>query len=130
MTDSTARNISHGDYLGTSLASGRASTLVSFRGNSTVTIYQDHNVTSVTDAGTGRYVLNFETNYKSANYIASLLARDVDPAENGAANLGALTSNSTKTVSQFRVISCYAPTTTLADPSEYMVQIFGELLDE
>ena len=130
MTDSTARNISHGDYLGTSLASGRASTLVGFRGTSTVTIYQDHNVTSVTDAGTGRYVLNFERNYKTSAYIASLLARDADPAENGAANLGALTSSSTKTVSQFRVISCYAPTTSLADTSEYMVQIFGELVDE
>ena len=130
MTNTTGRNISHGDYLGTSLASGRASTLVSFRGTGTVAIYQDHNVTSVTDGGTGRYVLNFEKAYKSANYIASLLTRDADPAENGAANLGAITSNSTKIVSNFLIFSCYAPTNSLADTAEYMVQIFGELVDE
>ena len=35
----------------------------------------------------GRYIINA--------YIA---ARDADPAENGAANLGAITSDSTKTV--------------------------------
>ena len=127
---SIAREISKGLNTGTALTSGRASTLVGFRGTSTVTIYQDHNVTSVTDAGTGRYVLNFERNYKTSAYIASLLARDADAAENGAANLAAITSSSTKTVSQFRVISCYAPTSTISDTSEYMVQIFGELVDE
>lgn len=130
MTDSTARNISHGDYLGTSLASGRASTLVGFRGTSTVYIYQSHNISSITDAGTGRYVLNFERNYKNSAYVASLLTRDADAAENGAANLGAITSTSTKNASQFRVISCYAPTSSLSDTDEYMVQIFGELVDE
>ena len=124
---SVAREISKGLNIGTALTSGKASTLVSFRGTGTVTINQDANVTSVTDAGTGRYVINFETNYKNTAYVASLLARDADPAENGAANLAAITSNSTKTVSQFRVISCYAPTTSSIDTSEYMVQIFGEL---
>jgi hypothetical protein len=127
---SIAREISRGLTTGTTLSTGRATTLVSFRGTGTVTINQDINVTSITDAGTGRYVLNFETNYKSAAYVASIMARDADAAENGAANLAAITSNSTKTVSQFRVISCYAPTNTLSDTSEYNVQIFGELADE
>lgn len=41
---------------------------VQFQGNGTVTIRASHNVTSVTDNGTGDYSVNFTTAFSSANY--------------------------------------------------------------
>ncbi len=55
------------------------------------------------------------------------MARDADPSEPGAANLGAVTSASSKTASSLKVISAYAPTTSAVDTTEYNVVIFGEL---
>jgi hypothetical protein len=42
---------------------------VNFRGNSTVTIRDDFNVSSVTDVATGRYTINFSNAMANGNYI-------------------------------------------------------------
>ena len=63
----------------------------------------------------------------NTNYCFTIMARDADASEPGAANLAAVTSNSTKTTSALKVISAYAPTTTASDTTEYNVIIFGEL---
>ena len=100
---------------------------VNFNGSSTVTIRDDYNVSSITDNGVGRYTLNFDTAFANTNYCFTIMARDADASEPGAANLAAVTSNSTKTTSALKVISAYAPTTTASDTTEYNVIIFGEL---
>ena len=47
---------------------GRAKAWVNFRGNSTVTIRDDFNVSSVTDVATGRYTVNFSNALANGNY--------------------------------------------------------------
>jgi hypothetical protein len=42
---------------------------VNFRGNSTVTIRDNFNVSSVTDNGTGRYTINFSSAMPNGNYV-------------------------------------------------------------
>jgi len=42
---------------------------VNFRGNSTVTIRDDFNVSSVTDVSTGRYTINFSNAMANGNYV-------------------------------------------------------------
>mgnify|MGYP000509943784 CR=1 FL=1 len=41
---------------------------VSFKGTGTVTVNNDHNVTSVTDAGTGAYVINYTSAFSDTKY--------------------------------------------------------------
>ena len=48
---------------------GRAKAWVNFKGNSTVTIRDDFNVSSVTDVATGRYTINFSNAMANGNYI-------------------------------------------------------------
>jgi len=43
---------------------------VNFNGGGTVTKRDDYNVSSVTDSGTGNYVVNWDTDFSDANYAA------------------------------------------------------------
>ena len=43
---------------------------VNFNGNSTITIRDDGNVSSITDNATGKYTLNFTNTLSNANYAA------------------------------------------------------------
>jgi len=47
---------------------GRAKAWVNFKGNSTVTIRDDFNVSSVSDVSTGRYTINFSNALTNGNY--------------------------------------------------------------
>ena len=49
---------------------GRAKVFVNFRGTSTVTIRQSKGVSSITDAGTGKYQINLSVNLANSNYTA------------------------------------------------------------
>lgn len=50
---------------------GVAKAWVVFQGTGTVTVLASHNVSSVTDNGTGDYTVNFTTPFSSANYVAT-----------------------------------------------------------
>jgi len=47
---------------------GRAKSWVNFNGTGTVAIRDSFNVSSITDQGTGDYLVNFSTNMSDANY--------------------------------------------------------------
>jgi hypothetical protein len=49
---------------------------VNFQGTSTVTVIRSHNVSSVTDLGTGNYRLNFSTNARTSDYAITGMAMD------------------------------------------------------
>ena len=44
---------------------------VNFNGTGTVAIRDSHNVSSVTDNGTGQYTVNFSTNASAADYAVT-----------------------------------------------------------
>lgn len=60
---------------------GVAKAWVNFTGTGTVTINASHNVSSITDNGTGDYTINFTTSFSSANYVPSVLARRDDATQ-------------------------------------------------
>lgn len=53
------------------IAKGRAKAWVVFNGTGTVAIREAYNVSSITDLGTGSYVVNFSTSLYSSNYAVS-----------------------------------------------------------
>ena len=66
-------NASHLKVLadGRGLSEFTAKAWVSFNGDSTIVIKDSHNVSSITDNGTGHYSINFANNMANANYVAS-----------------------------------------------------------
>ena len=52
------------------VANGRAKAWINFNGQGTVAIRDDYNVSSLTDAGTGSYTVNFTNALSSSNYAA------------------------------------------------------------
>ena len=53
------------------IAEGRAKAWVSFNGDNTVAISDSFNVSSITDQDTGRYLVNFTTNFANTNYCVT-----------------------------------------------------------
>lgn len=78
--------------------------MCTFNGQNTATILNSHNVTSLTDRGTGKYTLNFTTAMPNAYYAFAGAGRDTDGA--GDVFLGqASTEISTTTTLPFRTIN-------------------------
>ena len=50
------------------IAEGRAKAWVNFNGDNTVAISDSFNVSSITDENTGRYFVNFTTDFDNTNY--------------------------------------------------------------
>ena len=49
---------------------GRAKAWINFKGTGTVTIRDDYNVSTITDAGTGLFTINFTNALSHSNYAA------------------------------------------------------------
>ena len=85
---------------GSAVASGYPSQAwVAFRGTSSVSIFDDDNVSSITDNGTGHYSINFSTALSGSNYAATGDAQTND----GASGRGRHEPTGTYTTSQVRV---------------------------
>jgi hypothetical protein len=63
---------------GLRLSPGHARAWVVFNGSGTVSIIASHNVTSITDRGTGRYTVNFTTAFGSSGYCYVAAARQIN----------------------------------------------------
>jgi hypothetical protein len=67
---------------GRGLSQFTAKAWVNINGTGTVAIRDSHNVSSVTDSGTGNYLVNFSNDMGNANYSVSLAVGDVTFAMN------------------------------------------------
>ena len=56
--------------------SGTAKAWVNFNGTGTVAIRDSHNVSSITDDGTGLYRVNFTNNMANVNYMCCSMGKD------------------------------------------------------
>lgn len=79
---------------------------VSFRGTGTVAINNSHNVTSVTDAGTGNYVINYTNSFSDTNYCFTVFGRDPDDTANVINNAGCKATDG-KTTTAVRIRYTY-----------------------
>ncbi len=96
---------------------------VNFRGSSTVVIRRSLGVTSVTDAGVGVYVLNFEAGrIADTNYGIIALNRDGN-TDNTVVNNTGFRSNDTKSTSQLTLRRTYQGTS--YDSPEIDIVIVG-----
>ena len=69
--------------LSTNWHPGVAKVWVNFNGTGTIAIRGSHNVTSLTDNGTGRYSVNFTTDFSTVNYAVVGGARRSNLTQNG-----------------------------------------------
>ena len=84
----------------TNVINGSAKAWVNFNGSGTVAIRASHNVTSITDNGTGDYTVNFESAMEDANYVITSISADISTA--GLGSFGIL-SSTTPTTSSARL---------------------------
>ena len=66
---------------------GRAKSWVHFNGTGTVSIYDSYNVSSITDSGTGHYIVNMSITMANINYAAFADGRFNLSDGDGSANL-------------------------------------------
>tara|TARA_R100000030_G_scaffold40501_1_gene30466 strand:+ start:386 stop:745 length:360 start_codon:yes stop_codon:yes gene_type:complete len=93
---------------------GRAKAWVNFDGTGTVTIRDDYNVSSITDAGAGSYTLNFTSAMTSANYAAvgmshyGIYARTASPHSTTAFHVGTFnTTNASNTDYDYAYVAIF-----------------------
>src|SRR3546814_15236369 len=72
--------------------SGWAKVWVNFDGTGTASIRDSHNVTSVTDHGTGQYTVVIGTNFANTNYACTAFARASTDVNNSHILVSALRS--------------------------------------
>lgn len=69
---------------------GRAKVWCSWLGNSATTIEDSFNCSSVTDQGTGKYLVNFSITFSNTNYIAVTDGRDNPTNDSNSSDRAAL----------------------------------------
>ena len=95
---------------------------VNFDGTGTPSIRDQHNVTSITDNGTGNYTINFTNNLANANYsVSGTVSAN---SGNGAAH-GLETTKTSHSISGIGVLT-WASTHTLYDDEYVNVIVFGD----
>lgn len=99
---------------------GVAKAWVNFNGTGTVAIRASHNVTSITDRGTGAYTVNLTNAMSSANY-AVVLGADRDGTDTFFSY-----GYNTLTTTSFRVFSC-GSTGTGTDYTSISATVFGDM---
>lgn len=104
---------------------GMAKAWVVFQGTGTVTILTSHNVSSVTDNGTGDYTVNFTTAFSSANYIVTGTGRYTTA---GQIAIVAIKSDSAPTASACRLLTFghYGGGSGVNDLTSVHVAFFGD----
>ena len=97
---------------------------VNFNGTGTPSIFNDFNVSSISDEATGDYTINFSNALSNANYaVASIISVNGSSGANGGWNI-AFSRNAAPTTSGFRVETFTA--TTFAESDIVTLAIFGE----
>ena len=93
---------------------GRAKAWVHWKGTGTVTIRDDYNVSSMTDAGAGSYTINFTNAMTTANYAAvgmshyGIYARTASPHTTTAFHVGTFnTTNAANTDYDYAYVAIF-----------------------
>ena len=109
---------------GRGLSGFTAKAWVQFTGTGTVSIDGSHNVSSITDDGTGKYIINFANNMANANYAMFSASNG---ASGGDASWQDMDRNSyaifNQTTSNFRLAGYYGG---YQDSSMICALVFGD----
>jgi hypothetical protein len=97
---------------------------VNFNGSGTVAIRDSHNVSSITDNGTGRFRVNLTTSMPNANYSVALGSEGVPDRMMIALGNGNYPAN--VTTSAFGILTKSASSSTQYDPTIVAAQVFGD----
>jgi len=111
------------DAAGLKYHSGVAKAWVKFNGTGTPAINASYNVGSITDVGTGDYLVNFTTNFSSINYVMSGSSR-TDGGTGLSSNI-AQKSGGAQSASQCQV-SVYNVNGTIVDADRIFCAFFGD----
>ena len=106
---------------GRGLSQFTAKAWVNFNGDGTVAIRDSHNVSSITDNGTGNYNTEFTNNVDNTNYAVVSNTREND-SDNNLGNSGPIAYN----VTSAQVLSCNSANNSPQDPLFFNVVVFGD----
>lgn len=99
---------------------------VHFNGTGTPSIDDDYNVSSISDGGTGKFTVNFDTAMSNTNYVGAGSAKKSDTNDDGnmSVQIGGTTSAG-KTISTCPIRCTYNASTVSIDGPEIYVIFFG-----
>lgn len=102
---------------------------VNFNGSGTIAIRSSGNVSSITDNGTGQYVVNFSTAMPDANYSKNVNTGRDNGGVNGAwtvacTDMSGTTTTVNPTASSFAFFVLHPPNQTAQDPTYCNVSVF------
>ena len=109
----------------TSIQQGLCKSWCHFKGTGTVSIQTSLNVGSITDTATGRYTVNFSTNYGSANYVCSVMSGSDATTSIGRPNT--VDAQPTTSAFAFRVVSAAGDANTAIDDTNELFSSHGDL---
>jgi hypothetical protein len=109
---------------GRGLSQFTAKAWVNFNGSGTVAIRDSHNVSSITDRGTGQYSVNFSNALDSADYTAGGMSGNITGATGDSRSIQR-DGTWTTTVCQIRVTYADGGAGAVVDDSFIGVQVFG-----
>ena len=105
---------------GRGLSQFTAKAWVNFNGENTLAVRDSHNVSSVTDNGTGTYQVNIDVNMANVNYAVTTAAMDRHN------NYNAHTSIDTQAVGSFPITYFEGSTPALSNTERIMAVVFGD----
>ena len=105
---------------GRGLSQFTAKAWVNFNGENTLAVRDSHNVSSVTDNGTGNYLVNFSNNLANVNYAVTTATQDRHTNHNSH------TSIDSQAVGSFPITYFEGATPALTNCTRIMAIIFGD----
>jgi hypothetical protein len=108
----------------TYITNGSAKAWVDFRGSSTAIIYDSHNISSITDQGTGQYQFAFSNNMSSIYFAISTNTGNRDSSNAG---VDRSTQGGTSSSSNFHFEACDITVTSNTDAVIGHATIHGDL---
>ena len=124
MSQITVENIKRSTETAARSTRGVAAAWVNFDGTGTIAIRDSENVASLTDSGSGKYLISFSNSFGAVDYCNNVTTRGVAATFSG---LGSEDHDASRSVSSLSVYSTRPDTLAVTDSSSVSISAHGDL---
>ena len=124
MSTITVSNIKATGETASRAVSGVAAAWVNFNGTGTIAVRDSVNVASLTDSGSGKYLISFSNSFGAVDYCNNVTTRGVAATFSG---LGSEDHDASRSVSNLSVYSTRPDTLAVTDSSSVSMSAHGDL---
>jgi len=124
MSQITVENIKRSTETASRSTRGVAAAWVNFDGTGTIAIRDSENIASLTDSGSGKYLISFSNSFGAVDYCNNVTTRGVAATFSG---LGSEDHDASRSVSSLSVYSTRPDTLAVTDSSSVSISAHGDL---